>query len=53
MTEFSNQALGTPGNKTIDEIFKETIEETIDEIEAHIRKHFQDHKNNKNKHSLY
>ena len=40
MTEFSNQTPGNPGNKTIDEIFKETIEETIDEIAAHIPEAF-------------
>jgi hypothetical protein len=35
MEEFSNQKSGAPGNKTIDEIFKETIEDTIDEIESY------------------
>ena len=40
MLEFSNQTPGNPGNKTIDEIFKETIEETIDEIAVHIPEAF-------------
>ena len=40
MTEFSNQTPGASGNKTIDEIFKETIEDTIDELETHIPEAF-------------
>ena len=40
MTEFNNQTPGAAGNKTIDEIFKETIEDTIDELETHIPEAF-------------